>query len=77
MLVVLITGLSRASRGMNKNKREASVQRTITMGNAFPRDGQERQVEIIDDEDDEIEEISKVCVSRNFLNTGKCECFRI
>ena len=45
---------------MNKNKRQASVQRTVTMGNAVRQDGKERQVEIIDDEDDEIEEISKV-----------------
>ena len=47
---------------MNKNKRQASVQRTVTMGNALRQDGKERQVEIIDDEDDEIEEISKVCL---------------
>lgn len=47
---------------MNKNKRQASAQRTVTMGNALRQDGKERQVEIIDDEDDEIEEISKVCV---------------
>ncbi|XP_044173232.1 uncharacterized protein LOC114961056 isoform X2 [Acropora millepora] len=44
---------------MNKNKRQASVQRTVTMGNALRQDEKERQVEIIDDEDDEIEEISK------------------
>ena len=62
---------------MNKNKRQASVQRTVTMGNALRQDGKERQVEIIDDEDDEIEEISKVCLFRNYLYTGKCVCFRI
>lgn len=72
----MITGSSRPFRRMNKNKREASVQRKVTMGNALRQDGKERQVEIIDDEDDEIEEISKVFVFRNYLYTGKCVCFR-
>ena len=50
---------------MNRNRCESSGQRSIiTMGNVVhPEDQPKRQVEISDDEDDEVQEISEVCFS--------------